>query len=111
MGRTKKISDKEILAMVARVLAFDAESLQEEDFVIDGLDFDMDESLAWTMLPTPLKRPAATPTPVSLPGTRMICIRVPERVLHAYKAASAKTGRPYQTMMNRALKTAAEGFV
>lgn len=41
----------------------------------------------------------------------MICIRVPERVLHAYKAESIKKGRPYQSMMNRALKTAAEGFV
>ena len=111
MGRKKKISDKEVLAMVARVLAFDAESLQEEDLVIDGLDFDMDESLAWTLAPPPLKPPTATPTPVSLPGTRMICIRVPERVIHAYKVESAKTGRPYQTMMNRALKTVAESFI
>jgi uncharacterized protein (DUF4415 family) len=109
MGRMKKISDKEVWAMVARVMAFEAESLSEEVFISDGLDFNMDESLAWALAPAPTKLPASLPVPVS--GSRLISIRVPERVIHAFKAESAKTGRPYQTMMNRALKTVAESFV
>lgn len=52
----------------------------------------------------------ACPTPV-LCGSKPITIRVPNRVLQAFRDQSDKTGTKYQTLMNRALRDAAEAFM
>lgn len=47
--------------------------------------------------------------PVS--GRKPVTIRVPNRVLQAFRKQADKTGTAYQTLMNRALESAADGFV
>lgn len=46
--------------------------------------------------------------PVS--GRKPVTIRVPNRVLLAFRKQADKTGTAYQTLMNRALESAAEEF-
>lgn len=46
--------------------------------------------------------------PVS--GRKPVTIRVPNRVLRAFRQRADKTGTAYQTLMNRALESAAEEF-
>lgn len=43
-------------------------------------------------------------------GTTPITIRIPNRVLQAFRAQSEKTGTKYQTLINRALSDAADTF-
>lgn len=91
-----------------RALAVADQPITAMNFDFDDLDYD---DLHAGSPAAPVKAPSAAAPVPSLSGTSPICIRVPARVIHAFKAESAKTGRPYQTMMNRALKIAAEGFL
>jgi len=59
--------------------------------------------------PTAPAKPHVTSGSVN--GTKPISIRVPNRIIRAFKARAAATGTSYQTLMNRALKSAADGFV
>lgn len=43
-------------------------------------------------------------------GRRSITIRIPNRVLLAFRRQSERTGTAYQTQINRALQDAAEAF-
>lgn len=43
-------------------------------------------------------------------GTTPVTIRIPNRVLQVFRSQSEKTGTKYQTLINRALSEAAEGF-
>ena len=52
-------------------------------------------------------KPSSPPAHVTC-GTTAITIRVPNRVLQAFRAHSDRTGTRYQTLMNRALREAAD---
>lgn len=52
----------------------------------------------------------ATPHTEAVSGTKAVSLRIPFRVINAFKAQSIKTGTNYQTLMNRALAEAAENF-
>ncbi len=43
-------------------------------------------------------------------GTKPVSLRIPNRVINAFRAEAIKTGASYQTLMIRALADAAEGF-
>jgi predicted DNA binding CopG/RHH family protein len=78
----------------------------------DSADLDVDVYELYARLPPPSVKPPTTDTPAaSLSGTKPICIRVPARVIHAFKVEAAKTGGSYQANMNRVLSVAAAGFV
>lgn len=110
MASKKKLSPEEFETILDRIKAAADQPVLDMDFDFDALDVDFDDLCAWS--PATLVKPSTTDTPApSLSGTRPICIRVPARVIHAYKAQAAKTGGSYQTIMNRALSGAAAGFV
>ncbi len=77
---------------------------------IPGIDCNIDVLAA---LPSPRYDETTTPDTTSLPwsGTHPINIRVEARVIRAFKTQAAKTGTSYQTLMNSALRAAADGFV
>jgi hypothetical protein len=56
---------------------------------------------------------AAVPEASSLPpsGTHRISIRVPVRTIRAFKAQAAKKGCCYQTLINRVLCAAGDGYL
>ncbi len=110
MGRKTKLSEEQFFAMLDRVLA-------EADEPLAVMDFDAEEFNA-SINVDDLPPPPATVKPVGtaassspLNGTRPICIRIPVRVIHAFKAQASKTGGCYQVLMNRAMAAAAAGFV
>ena len=43
-------------------------------------------------------------------GTKAVSLRIPHRVINAFRAESIKTGTSYQTLMIRAMADAADGF-
>lgn len=82
----------------------------EIDFDIDEFNVDLDQLFPADYLSELRPVTAAVPlTPVS--GTRPILIRVPERVIRAFRIEAERKGVGYQTLMNRALKATADGFV
>lgn len=116
MARRRKLSPAEFETILDRINAAADQPFPDMNFDFDALDVDVDVDVdfddlcAWS--PVAPVNPPTTDTPApSLCGTRPICIRVPARVIHAFKAQAAKTGGSYQTIMNRALNTAAMGFV
>lgn len=112
MARKKTIGLDELLAVLARARELADEPMPEIDVSLDGLCLLEDEVLDSIMhLEATRTGPGAIPgddgtSPVS--GTQRISIRVPKRVLRAFKSRARKTGVPYQTLMNRALRVEAD---
>lgn len=110
MASKKKLSPEEFETILDRIKAAADQPFPDMNFDFDALDVDFDDLCAWS--PTASVKSSTTDTPAaSLSGTKPICIRVPARVIHAFKVQAAKTGGSYQRMMNRALNAAAAGFV
>lgn len=67
----------------------------------DELGFDFGSS------PSPSRTTGAVSVPVvSAPGSRKTTIRIPNRILDAFKSKAKASGIPYQTLMIRALSAA-----
>lgn len=110
MPRKKEISADDLLAIMK--LAMDMSELPHTEISFDLPDSDFDLSA----LPPPvfsMARKKSVSDAMSLPvcGTHPISIRVPARVIRAFKLRALATGCSYQTLMNRALREAAAGFV
>ncbi|MBV5347346.1 hypothetical protein JZU46_03900, partial [bacterium] len=91
MASKKKLSPEEFETILDRIKAAADQPFPEMNFDFDALDVDFDDLCAWSPA-TPVK-PSTTVTPApSLSGTQPICIRVPTRVIHAFKVEAAKTG-------------------
>lgn len=112
MARKKTIGLDELLTVLARALELADEPMPEIDVSLDGLSLLEDEVLG-PIMPLEATRtgPGAIPgdddtSPIS--GTQRISIRVPKRVLRAFRSRARKTGVPYQTLMNRALRVEAD---
>ena len=110
MARKITLTPEEVRATLAMAMAAMDEPAPE--FVFDDafLNFDWEADV-----PTP---PAGASEPVLLSadklpayGSHPISIRVPARVIRAFKAQAARTGGSYQTLMNQALNQATTAFV
>lgn len=118
MARKKKLPPVEFEALLQRILAAADVPLAEMVFEPGELDFDLlDVDLVESQAIDSLSRPPAAPaakapeTPVSMYKTHSILIRVPERVILAFKHEAKRTGGHYQTLMNKSLKTTADKLV
>lgn len=112
MARKKTITRTELLDILDRARAMADEPMPEIDVSLDGLVLLEDEVLDPIM---PLEATGTGPGALlgdddtsPLSGTQRISIRVPKRVLRAFKSRARKTGVPYQTLMNRALRVEAD---
>lgn len=118
MARKKKLTPEEFKALVPRILAAAAAPMAVMEFepselVFDLIDVDLDESRATVFSSTAPVVPAAKvpETPVSMYKSHPILIRIPERVILAFKHEAKRTGGHYQTLMNKSLKATSDGFV
>ena len=118
MARKKKLPPVEFEALLLRILAAADAPMAEMVFEPGELDFDLldvdqDESQAIDSLSGPPVAPGAKvpETPVSMYKTHSILIRVPERVILAFKHEAKRTRGHYQTLMNKSLKATADEFV
>lgn len=110
MGRKRKLTKEELQPLFEKIMAVADQPILDMDFDFDDLNLSLDALLSLPSY-TPPKVSAVAAALPSLSGTRSICIRVPARVIHAFRVQAAKTGGSYQTIMNRALKAAAAGYI
>ena len=105
---TKKTIATADLAEIKRLaLAISAEPIQEIEFDDSDFAFDFDT----IPLSVPIKRRPHRLTPVGCAnGTLKVSIRIPARVLVAFKERAATTGTAYQSLINKTLKDAALGW-
>ena len=118
MARKKKLTPEEFLALLPRILAAGDAPIEEIEFEPSELDFDLidvdlDESHTIVFSSTPPAAPAAKypEMPVSMYKSHPILIRVPERVILAFKHEAKRTRGHYQTLMNKSLKATADEFI
>ena len=113
MAPKRKLTPEEFNALIPRILAAADAPIAVLEFEPSELDFDLDEPLANVFSPELPATPAAKvpETPVSMYKSHPILIRIPERVIRAFKNEAKRTGGCYQTLMNKSLKVVAEGFV
>ena len=113
MAPKRKLTPEEFNALIPRILAAADAPIAVLEFEPSELDFDLDEPLANVFSPELPAAPAAKvpETPVSMYKSHPILIRIPERVIRAFKNEAKRTGGCYQTLMNKSLKVVAEGFV
>ena len=121
MARKKKLTPEEFLALLPRILAAaDAPmavmEFEPSELYFDLGDVDLEETLSTDFLSASLSPSASSASPVSMPTASMyksrpILIRVPERVILAFKHEAKRTGGHYQTLMNKSLKATADELV
>jgi len=111
MASIKHITPAELMDVLARARIEADVPIPELDSLLDGFDLledDVHDSImrleAARTGPGALLGDDTSP----LSGTARISIRVPKRVLRAFKSRARKTGVPYQTLMNRALRVEAD---
>ena len=94
--------------MLARAVA--AADMPVADLVLDADELELIDDL----LPEPAFGPssAAMTGAALLPmsGSKLISIRVPNKVINAFKELAGRSGSRYQSLMNRTLNTAVRGF-
>jgi hypothetical protein len=110
MPRKKEIPASDFQAIMKYIMEMPEIPIPEYSLDFDFADIDV------SGFPPPLssvlgKKPASPETMLPVSGSVSICIRVPARVICAYKLKAAATGRSYQTLMNRALAEAAKGHL
>ena len=106
----KKLTREEFSWVLDRIMEAAKEPLPEFTFIEDDLDLELGELPEFIPSPPVAVTKSAAPLP-PLSGTKAIQIRVPARVIRAFKLEAERTGGQYQTLMNRALKAAADRFV
>ena len=109
MGTHRTAAPEDIIAMLARAIAM--AHLPVPDLVLDTPELELTED-ALVLEAAFGASSAAKSGDAPLPeyGTKPISIRVPRRVIRAFKLQAARTGANYQGLMNRVLNTAANGF-
>lgn len=117
MGRKTSISREVVIDVFKRLMAAveDPASLDMTGLcdVVDSELPDVDVLLDG-LLSMPELEDEPSPTTVAVPeyvtGTKHLSIRIPNRVVNAFKAEAIKAGTKYQRLMNRVLADAAEKF-
>jgi hypothetical protein len=107
MARKKEISADTLLALMDYVMNTPEIPFVEFPFELDAPDLDL------AAIPSPISailkmKPAPEERMLPISGTHSICIRVPARVIRAYKLKAIAKGCCYQTLMNRALAAASK---
>ena len=110
----RRLSEDELSAILTRAIA--AAEIPLEDLTFDPMDLDFDfdivlDDISTTPAFTTSKAVRSYKAALPLSGTHPICIRVPARVIKAFRVQADKTGSHYQTLMNRALQSAANRLV
>ena len=108
--KKKTLSEEELTAIKERAKA--AADMPVMDMEFDDAELNLD----WDALPpmtmgAPAKAAGAAVSTLPVSGTRPVCIRIPSRVIRAFRSQAEKTGGSYQTIMNRVLREAAAGFL
>jgi hypothetical protein len=108
MARKKELPAEDFLAIMKYILEAPELPFPEYPFNFDEIDV--------SAFPPPIssilgKKLSSSETMLPVSGSHSICIRVPARVIRAYKLQAATTGRSYQTLMNRALAAALKRHV
>lgn len=117
MGRKTSISREVVIDVFKRLMAAveDPASLDMTG-LCDGVDSelpDVDVLLDGLLSMPELEddpSPATGAVPEYVAGTKHVSIRIPNRVVNAFKAEAIKAGKNYQTLMNRVLADATEKF-
>jgi uncharacterized protein (DUF4415 family) len=119
--RTKKMkkSGEAVEAMLAKIEhavnhpeLYPVEPLPEEELSLESIDldvnFDIDVDFDFDFsAPVPERKPGEPAMVISAPGTKKVTIRIPNRIIDAFKANTKVSGGRYQTKMIRALEKAA----
>lgn len=109
MKKETGFDEEKLKALIARVMSPpDFSSIPEAEF--DPVLFEPSRLFLDRPSKAPELLPRTYPSP-PLCGTHPICIRVPVRLIRAYKEQARRTGRNYQTLMNDALKKVSDAFV
>lgn len=110
----KKLMSRELVADVVKRLMAEMQnpsplaSVPDVDRELRDIDAFVNR-LMTTAVPDS-KTSSATPHVEVVSGTKAVSLRIPCRVINAFKYQSMETGTNYQTLMNRALAEAAESF-
>ena len=112
----RRLSEDELSAILTRAIA--AAEIPLEDLTFDPMDLDFDfdfdivlDDISTTPAFTTSKAVRSYKAALPLSGTHPICIRVPARIIKAFRVQADKTGARHQTLMIRALQAAANSFV
>lgn len=109
MKKHRKPTLKEVKAYLDRAMANLDLSLPDLQFDNDDLELIDDEFLLEPAFGSPgAAKSGEAPLPMS--GTTPICIRLPNRVINAFKLEADKKGTRYQTLIKRTLNTATGDF-
>lgn len=116
MKKHRKLTLEEVKAYLDRAMSNLDLSLPDLDLSLPDLQFDNvdldlidDEFLLEPASGSPgAAKSGEAPLPMS--GTTPICIRLPNRVINAFKLEADKKGTRYQTLINRTLNTATGDF-
>ena len=93
----KEITDKPFQTMEFT----DAEMKLARDV---GLELNIDLDFDFNAAPPLVARPSTSVVRAPCPGTKKMCIRMPNAIIQVFKEEAKLKGVPYQTLMIRALK-------
>lgn len=117
MGRKTSVSRAVVIDVFRRLMAaMENPAPLDLSGLSDGVDCDIPDVdlLIDSLGPMPVLEVESIPTTGKVPeyvmGTKHVSIRIPNRVVNAFKAEATKSGKNYQTLMNRILADAAEKF-
>ena len=111
MTTKTRLSEDELNAILTRAIA--AAEIPLEDLTFDPMDLDFDivlDDISTTPAFTTSKAVRSCKAPLPMSGTTPICIRLPNRVINAFKLEADKKGTRYQTLINRTLNWATRDF-
>ena len=118
MALKRKLTPEEFKALIPRISAAADAPIAVLEFEPNELEFDLIDvgveelhRIEGLRSSTGPAVPTAAATLLHVHGRHPILIRVPKRVIQAFKNEAKRTGGCYQTLMNKSLKVAAEGFV
>ncbi len=94
-------TELDFASLYERIVAAADQPIEPMEFSDEEMTIDFD---------APVAPPVTVAAPVFV-GTRPVTIRIPGRVVHAFQVQAARSGCRYQTLMIRALRRAAEGYV
>jgi uncharacterized protein (DUF4415 family) len=80
-----------------------------EDSSLQSIDLDVEFDIDFSV-PPPERKPSGPSPAISAAGTKKVTIRIPNRIIDAFKANARASGRRYQTEVNRALEKAAQAL-
>lgn len=112
----KTPSPAQLADILAKVRAFVSEPLQIIEFTDAEMGVGMDLGINvntdfdFTAVLPLIAKPSIPAATTPCPGTRKMCIRMPNAITQAFKAEAKRRCIPYQTLINRVLKEQSQGW-